>query len=78
MRVVVRVERSNIAPVTVFAGLDVGDDVQVEVVDKGARPGDEGGDDVAAGVVVGVLVGGIGGDGIDEYLGLEDVVAHRG
>ena len=78
MRVVEGVQRPDVAPVAMVALGRTGHFVVVEVVDRGHPVGHQTRDDVAAHVVIGVVVVGVGTDGVDEHLGGEDVVAHRG
>ena len=78
MRVVVGVERADVAPVAAVAVGRARHLVGREVVDLGVVLRDQRGDDVAAEVVLGRLVRRVGGDGADQRLGGEDVVAHRG
>ena len=55
-----------------------GDDVVLEVVDVALALVDEVGHDVAAHVVLAALAVVVAGHGVDEDVGVEDVVAHRG
>ena len=77
MRVVERVQRSDVTPVAVVALRRPGHLVVVEVVHRRHTVGHQPRDDVAAHVVVGVVVLGVGADRVDQDLGGEDVVAHR-
>ncbi|SHU57310.1 Uncharacterised protein [Mycobacteroides abscessus subsp. abscessus] len=77
VRVIERVEGSDIAPVGVITLGGPGDQVGVEVVDCRAAVGHQPGNDVTAHVVVGMVVIGIRADHVDEFLGGEDVVPHR-
>ena len=77
MRVVVGVERSDVAPVGEVA-LARADDLAVrEVPHAGLTALDELGDDVAAEVVGRRLVGSVARDRVDQDVGGEDVVPHR-
>ena len=78
VRVEVRVERAHVAPVALVALGRARHLVGGEVVDLRVVLGHQRRDDVAAEVVLGGLVGGVGGDGRDQRLGREHVVAHRG
>ena len=78
VRVVVGVERADVAPVAAVAVGRARHLVGGEVVDLRVVLRDQRGDDVAAEVVLGGLVGGVGGDRADQRLGREHVVAHRG
>ena len=78
VRVVEGVERADVAPV---AALDLArprDLVAREVVHVRRAALDERRDDAAAHVVLGALVLGVARDDVDERVGAEDVVAHRG
>ncbi len=77
VRVVVGVERPDVAPVALVARRRARHLVEREVVDLGLAALDEHGHDRAAHVVLGRLVGGVLGDRVDQRLGGEDVVAHR-
>ena len=66
VRVVVRVQRSDVAPVAALALGRARHDVRGEVVDLRLAALDEGRDEVAADVVARGLVGGVGRDGVDE------------
>ena len=77
VRVVERVERADVAPVSAVALGGAGYLVVVEVVDRGPPVGDKARNDVTAHVVIGIVVLGVGADRVDEHLRGEDVVAHR-
>ena len=77
VRVVVGVQRPDVAPVAALAGRDPRDAVALEVPDLGAALLDHHRNDVASEVVRRRVVGGIRGDRLDQRLRVEDVVAHR-
>ena len=78
VRLVVGVERSNVAPIATVAIGGAGHRVVGEVVDLGGAAGHHHRDDVAAHVVDRTLVAGVELDRLEQRLGGEDVVAHRG
>ena len=77
VRVVVRVQRSHVAPVGAVAVGGARHLVAGEVVDGRVAARDECRDDVAAEVVLGRLVAGVGGQHFHQQLAGEHVVAHR-
>src|SRR5699024_658450 len=78
MRVVEGIQRADVPPVVAVPLGGAGHDVVDEVVDGRVVLRHEGGHDVSAHVVLGGVVFGIAGDRLDQGVGGEDVVAHRG
>ena len=78
VRVVEGVERPDVAPVAALDLARARDLVAREVVDVRLAALDERRDDAAAHVVIGGVVLGVAGDDVDQRVGAEDVVAHRG
>ena len=72
------VHGTHVTPVVAVALGGAGHVVVLEVVDTGRALVDEPGHDAAAHVVLGGLVGGVHRDGLQERVGVHDVVAHRG
>ena len=77
VRLVVGVEGSHVAPVSVLALGLARHDVLVEVVHLGDAPRDERRDDVPTEIVFRILVRGILGDDLPKHVGVEHVVPHR-
>src|SRR5690606_30322742 len=78
VRVVEGVQGADVAPVVAVAIGGARHVVVDEVVDRRVAVLHERGDDVPAHVVLGGVVLGVAGDGLDQRVGGEDVVAHRG
>ena len=72
------VHGTHVTPVVAVALGGTGNVVVLEVVDAGGAPVHEPGHDAAAHIVLGGLVGGVHRDGLQERVGVHDVVAHRG
>ena len=78
MRLEEGVHGTHVAPVVAVALGGARDVVVLEVVDAGRPLVDEPGHDAAAHVVLGGLIGGVDRHGLQERVGVHDVVAHRG
>ena len=75
---VVGAQGPDVAPVAGVARGGTGHHVVLVVVDAGLRAAYERRHDVAAHVVLGAGGAGVAGDRLDQGVGVEDVVAHRG
>ena len=78
VRRVVGADRPHVAPVAAVAVGGARDVVVLEVVDARLVAAHERRHDVAAHVVLGADLAGVPGDRLDQRVGVEDVVAHRG